>query len=289
MGKATITGKKRYTDGKSMKFFIPGDEPAGWVLGCTEAYRKSKAQSTSNKWQDNDYREKQLVARSSDDFKEKSRQAFIKMWANDRESVIEKQKQAKKAYFSTSEAHNLRSAQQLRKWQEADYREKQSKLIRDSHKDLYDKHPEYLVNISKGNKETWKNNKADILSKQYTTKTLNNSFNSSTPEDEYFEYLLETYGNDNVLRQHSIDERYPFNCDFYIPSEDLFIEYQGTWTHGGHLFDLNSIEDQEKLKQWKIKAENSSYYANAITVWTVSDPLKYQTALKNNLNIKFIY
>jgi len=32
-------------------------------------------------------------------------------------------------------------------------------------------------------------------------------------------------------------------CDFYIPSEDLFIELNRHWSHGGHFYDPNNIED----------------------------------------------
>ena len=72
-------------------------------------------------------------------------------------------------------------------------------------------------------------------------------------------------------------------CDFYIPSKDLFIELQASWTHGGRPFD-GSIECQKQLNTWKQKASISNYYKNAIETWTKRDVLKRQTAEKNNLN-----
>ena len=75
---------------------------------------------------------------------------------------------------------------------------------------------------------------------------------------------------------------YPYNCDFYIPSLDLYIECNYHWTHGGHPFNENNIEDITILNLWKNK--NLSYYDNAIQTWTVRDVNKRNTAKKNKLN-----
>ena len=96
------------------------------------------------------------------------------------------------------------------------------------------------------------------------------------------------YGIDNVKRQYS-DSRYPFACDFYIPSEDLFIEFNRNWTHGGHPFDESNLDDIYKFEQWQEKAETSNYYKNAIYTWTDLDVRKQKCAKENNLNYKMIY
>ena len=83
-----------------------------------------------------------------------------------------------------------------------------------------------------------------------------------------------------MLTQYK-SEKYPFNCDFYIPERELYIEFQWTWTHGKHPFS-ESQEDLEILTKWKLK--NTEYYNNAIEVWTKRDVLKRQTAIQNNLN-----
>ena len=62
----------------------------------------------------------------------------------------------------------------------------------------------------------------------------------------------------------------------------MFIELQGSWTHGKHPFDKNSNKDIYILNIWKLK--NTKYYNNAIKVWTISDIKKRETAKKNNLN-----
>ena len=85
---------------------------------------------------------------------------------------------------------------------------------------------------------------------------------------------------------------------------DLYIEYQGDWSHGskGNViygpFDKDNIDHIKILNEWKegskkIANEKNTVgkrnrYTNAIEVWTICDPLKRETARKNNLNwLKF--
>ena len=120
--------------------------------------------------------------------------------------------------------------------------------------------------------------------KERLTKLKNNSFNTSSPEDKYYNYLCEKYGTEDVVRQY-----YPFACDFYIKSLDLFIALNLTWTHGGKLFDSNNSSDLEKLAVWKEKAKTSKYYQQAIYTWTDLDIRKMNTALENKLNYRVYY
>ena len=124
--------------------------------------------------------------------------------------------------------------------------------------------------------------------KEYLTKKKNNSFNTSNPENSMYTDLCNHYGEDNVIRQYR-DERYPYTCDFYIPSEDLFIEYNGNWTHGGHPFDETNLDDISKLEEWEEKSKDHKYYQNAIYTWTKLDVKKQQIAKQNNLNYIVIY
>lgn len=121
----------------------------------------------------------------------------------------------------------------------------------------------------------------DVRQKVYDTHIKNNSFNKSSTEDEIYEILTEIFGNENVYRQY-MDERYPFSCDFYIKSIDLFIEFNGTWTHGGEPFDTENSDHLSKLQFWKNK--NTRYYKNAIYTWTDLDVRKRKIAYENNLN-----
>lgn len=123
----------------------------------------------------------------------------------------------------------------------------------------------------------------EIRAKQYATKRRNGTFNTSTAEERFYLVLCEKYGKENVARQYK-EKRYPFFCDFYIKSLDLFIELNISWTHGGHPFDSESRADKETLLKWQEKAKTSKYYKNAITTWTTRDTAKMATAKANKLN-----
>lgn len=125
-------------------------------------------------------------------------------------------------------------------------------------------------------------------SKEYLTKKKNNSFNTSKPEEELYESLLAQYNEKTILRRYK-EERYPFYCDFYIVEDDLFIELNAHWTHGGKPFNPDDEECQEKLAIWKEKAKQSKFYENAIKTWTERDVKKQQIAKENHLNYKVIY
>ena len=108
----------------------------------------------------------------------------------------------------------------------------------------------------------------------------------SKKEDEIYDYLI-TIDKD-VKRQYYSD-LYPFHCDFYLPNFDVYIEYQGMWTHGKHPFNEDDIEDKILLEQWENKALNSKFYKSAIKNWTINDPLKRKTAKINKLNYLEIF
>ena len=61
------------------------------------------------------------------------------------------------------------------------------------------------------------------LEKSYDTKKLNNSFNTSQPEEMFYDELCKIFDKEDIYRQYK-EIRYPFDCDFYIKSLDLFIE-----------------------------------------------------------------
>lgn len=124
--------------------------------------------------------------------------------------------------------------------------------------------------------------KLDVVkAKVIETNKKNGTYNTSSSE-MLIKSLLESLYT-QVYYQYT-SELYPFACDFYIPSEDVYIEYQGSWTHGYRPFDKSNEECLEQLELWKERARTSKYYQNAIEVWTKRDPIKRETAKKNNLN-----
>ena len=124
----------------------------------------------------------------------------------------------------------------------------------------------------------------DINKKINETKRKNHTFKSSKKELEVFNQLKEKFPD--IIYQYYSSE-YPFNCDFYVPSLKLYIEYNGTWTHGGHIFNEYDKNDIQKLNNWKSK--NTKYYNNAIYTWTDLDIRKQKYVKQNNLNYFIIW
>lgn len=123
--------------------------------------------------------------------------------------------------------------------------------------------------------------------KEYKTKKENKSFNISKSEKLLLNFIKIKYPD--TIYQYSTDPRYPFNCDFYIPSLDLFIEYNGHWTHGPHSFVENNEDDLKLLEKINEKSKYSNYYKIYKDVWTYRDPLKLKTVQDNNLNYLIIW
>ena len=119
---------------------------------------------------------------------------------------------------------------------------------------------------------------------RYNVMTKNHSFNTSKPEEELYLYIKEKFPS--VKRQYKDKLRYPYNCDFYIPELDYFIELQGYYTHNTHPYNPNSILDQILVERYK---ERYGPKCQAITIWTLKDPEKRDCAKRNNLNFKEIW
>ena len=134
-----------------------------------------------------------------------------------------------------------------------------------------------------------------IQEKIYNTKKKNNSFNNRSKQEIRCFELLKTKFPD---AEHSYrdEKRYPFNCDVYIPSKDLFIEFHFGFAHGSEPFDLNNQKHLQEIERCKIKQNETRFdgkkkksYAEKIKVWTESDPLKLKTFIDNKLNFKIFY
>lgn len=143
--------------------------------------------------------------------------------------------------------------------------------------------------VSQANKKRTVEERKIQVTKAFLTKRKNKTFNTSKPEECLYDMLLKQNINKTIYRQYKDKERYPYYCDFYIKEDDLFIELNTHWTHGGHPFDPNNKKDLEQLALWQEKAKQSKFYAQAIYVWTDLDPKKQKCARDNNLNYKAIY
>lgn len=122
--------------------------------------------------------------------------------------------------------------------------------------------------------------------KIYETKMKNGTITGSNEENTIYNLLIQKYPK--VIRQYK-DVRYPYSCDFYIPSEDLFIEYQGYFSHGGEPY-LGTLKQLEKVNLWKSKSKEINFngknknYIKYIKEWCIRDVEKRNTAKNNNLN-----
>ena len=141
--------------------------------------------------------------------------------------------------------------------------------------------PEVKAKQKSGVRKAFEERKEEMLQKANATKKKNHSFKSSRAE-KYVLQLLQLVFSD--VQYQYFSEEYPFTCDFYIPSLNLYIEYNGTWTHGGRYFDENNESCIEQLNAWKEKAKTSDFYKNAIDTWTIRDVKKRQCAIDNKLN-----
>lgn len=128
----------------------------------------------------------------------------------------------------------------------------------------------------------------DIRNKAWATKKARGTTNTSKSEDQIAAIIAQSYPD--VLRNHQTDV-YPYYCDFYIPSQDLYIEYQGHQSHGYEPYDFSNPVHLQKVETWKAKAEQKkaegktyTQYDKYVEVWTQRDPKKRRVAHDNNLN-----
>ena len=123
-----------------------------------------------------------------------------------------------------------------------------------------------------------------VQKKIIDAKRRNGTINSSKHEKIVNKELIKVFGEDDVFAQYKDTDRYPYNCDFYIRSMDLFIELNIYWIHGCEWYDESNSKHQMKLKKWKEKSSKKESYERAIYVWTENDPAKKKTAEENGLN-----
>lgn len=129
-----------------------------------------------------------------------------------------------------------------------------------------------------------------------STKRKTGKLNSSAQEERLNSILINIFGKENVIREYR-DDRYrnPKNkrrycCDFYIKSEDLFIELQGHYTHGKHPFDENNLEDIDLRKLYESKiCDKKPSYQKIVDVWCSADVTKRNVAKSSKLKYLEIF
>ena len=131
--------------------------------------------------------------------------------------------------------------------------------------------------------------------KRYATLKQNNSYNKSKSEELAYKKLILNFGEEDVVRQYR-SEKYPFACDFYIKSIDLYIECHFYVSHNKRPFDKSNTEHLKEIEKLKKKAQEINFkgekkrlYNQVIKIWTKVDPKKLKTFIENKLNYKIFY
>ena len=101
--------------------------------------------------------------------------------------------------------------------------------------------------------------------------------------EKLVENILREFYKDKIVYQYK-SASYPFKCDFFAPSKNIYIEVQAHWSHGPFPYDINNVKCEEILNEWKEKSITHQSYTDAINVWTNKDVNKRKVALSNNIN-----
>ena len=254
--------KKLYHLGDQEKFFEEGQQPEGWILGASNRRRQNitkrlLGRTTWNKG----------LTKETDD-------RMLKISIKEKENIL---------LYGHNGCFGYTGDLNFSKDEEVRLKIKQSNTGK-----THTEESKKKMSESKRGKKLSIDKLLIAKQKEYETKKHNNSFNISKPEEDYYEYHLTSYDKDDIIRQYR-SEKYHCNCDFYIKSQDLYIECNYSWVHGPHPFNIQDEEDKQLLEEWKLKSNNSNYYKQAIYIWTDLDARKQQIARENNLNYKLIY
>ena len=245
------------------------------IKHCTETYTKNYIDNEENRKELNKRTKNTCLERyngiglASQELTKKYNKTMLSKYGHTNPScVTEFQEKTKQTNIKKYEAENVYASETIKE------------KIKETNLQRYN---ETSWTKSKEGREFLKNltNSEDFKNKQHETKKKNNSFNTSKIEKELEIELRKIFPD---LETQYKSELYPFNCDFYVPSLDLYIEYNGTWTHGGCFYDENNEDNRNTLEKWKEASEHSRFYQNAIETWTVRDLNKLNMSLKNNLN-----
>ena len=193
------------------------------------------------------------------------------------------------------------SITQKKNWNEKSELEKQlwSDLQKESHssehfrKRISEINKEYRKNISEDIESERNKRRSESCKKAHEDGTLykrqneikkenrasrKNMLCRTLKEQQIYDILIKKYPD--IKYDVLVDERYPYYVDFYIPSEDLFIEYQGYPAHGNYPFidgDSKSLEESIRL------------YGKWREIYIKTDVEKYTKALDSKINFIRIY
>lgn len=160
--------------------------------------------------------------------------------------------------------------------------EKELERSRKVHQTWLDKPQEEKDEINKKRMSNPNINSPESIRKTNQTRIVNGTTNYSKSENEFYhKLLLLGFDKDDIIH-HYMSNKYPFNCDFYIKSKDLYVEYQGHFTHGYEPFDENNEEHLKYLIDMQDAGKDMS-------TWFKRDVNKLNVAKKNKINLLLVY
>ena len=121
----------------------------------------------------------------------------------------------------------------------------------------------------------------EMQAKRDETRKKNGTYATSQPEIDLGARLVERFGESDVKTQYK-DSRYPWKCDFYIVSRDLFIELNACQYHNGHWYDASDSRDREVLDEFK--NSSSKQDKSTVCIWSGLDVKKRERARAEKLN-----
>lgn len=177
--------------------------------------------------------------------------------------------------YNTESKKNHRKSTLIKKY--GDWK-KACKIIEDRHqRGVFDKYG--VNNVMKLD---------SVQIKRNQTLKANQTIGTSNEENIAYQLLKEKFPS--IVRHYS-SKYYKWNCDFYIPEIDLYIEYQGSHFHNYRPY-LNTESDILEKNLMIKKSENikmskgvkRTQYDMIVYTWTDLDVRKRNEAKKNNLN-----
>ena len=228
------------------------------LLNQYDIHKDPKARAKNNTYKRTPEQVKAVALKSSETQK--------KNWAN--RSSLEKELWSEKQ-------KNSRHTQE--------YHGKQSKIIKEAVKKAKEADPEKFeirnTQRSLSCKKTWQGNKALIEQQKLSAKknrlARKNQLCRTKAEQKLYETLIKIYSD--LQYDVKVNDKYPYYCDFYIPSLELFIELQAHPSHGRLPINKLSVD------------EYSKYSAKWVDVFARRDVEKINKAKKNNINLIRIY
>lgn len=147
--------------------------------------------------------------------------------------------------------------------------------------------------ISKTLKSKSLEQQKNINNKRHLTRKLNNSYGKSKEEDLLYEYLVQEFGQNNVIRQYTIDN---MSFDFKVTRPSLnpkhkgqvieqLIEFNGSYFHNYRPY----ISCPEHEKEYNNLIKQGGMKAHIANVWRYNDVEKYNYCLTHDLNYMAIY